>query len=158
MGWNFRRSIKIAPGIRLNFSNRGMGYSIGPRGNKLSVSPTGRVTRSVGIPGTGIRYTKVIGSKSRSSNTGQQLISKRAPVPFLGYVLAGIVYTCVRGLFTPYAMFTSNPIAPNDWQHKLLLIAIAILCIIGFVALVRTRWHWNKAVMEQNRDLENRSN
>ena len=102
-----------------------MGYSIGPRGNKLSVSPTGRVTRSVGIPGTGIRYTKVIGSKSRSSNTGQQLISKRAPVPFLGYVLAGIVYT---------------------------------LCIIGFVALVRTRWQWNKAVMEQNRDLENRSN
>ena len=56
MGWYGRKSIKIMPGVHLNFSKTGVGYSIGPRGAKYTVSPRGRVTQSVSIPGTGIRY------------------------------------------------------------------------------------------------------
>jgi hypothetical protein len=52
MGWNFRRSTKIAPGVRLNFSKKGMGVSLGPRGSKISFSPGGRITSNIGIPGT----------------------------------------------------------------------------------------------------------
>ncbi len=63
MGWYVRRSMKIAPGIRLNFSNRGMGMSVGTRGVHISTSATGRRTFSAGIPGTGIRYRETLSHK-----------------------------------------------------------------------------------------------
>jgi len=42
VGLNFRKSIRIAPGIRLNLSKRGAGISAGPRGAKVGVGPSGR--------------------------------------------------------------------------------------------------------------------
>jgi hypothetical protein len=42
MAWGFRRSRKLAPGIRLNLSKRGGGLSVGGRGARLSLSSRGR--------------------------------------------------------------------------------------------------------------------
>jgi len=42
MGLFFRKSIRLAPGIRLNLSKRGAGVSAGPRGAKVGVGPSGR--------------------------------------------------------------------------------------------------------------------
>ncbi|MGF6976541.1 hypothetical protein QFZ94_004991 [Paraburkholderia sp. JPY465] len=53
MGWSFRKSIKVAPGIRINLSKSGVSTSIGGRG--FTYNTRGRVTAS--IPGTGIRFT-----------------------------------------------------------------------------------------------------
>jgi uncharacterized protein DUF4236 len=53
MGWSFRKSIKIAPGVRVNLSKSGISTSIGGRG--FTYNTRGRVTAS--IPGTGVRYT-----------------------------------------------------------------------------------------------------
>ena len=36
MGLGFRKSVKLAPGVRLNLSRRGVGASAGPRGAKVS--------------------------------------------------------------------------------------------------------------------------
>ena len=55
MGWNFRRSIKVGP-VRLNLSKSGIGTSMGGPFGSVSRSPTGRVTRTFRIPGTGISY------------------------------------------------------------------------------------------------------
>lgn len=41
MGLRFRRSIKIAPGIRLNASRSGLGLSVGPRGSTVSFTKRG---------------------------------------------------------------------------------------------------------------------
>ncbi|MGI8589137.1 MAG: DUF4236 domain-containing protein [Chloroflexia bacterium] len=57
MGWRFRRSVRLLPGLRLNFSKRGLGYSIGRRGFRFSVGPNGRRT-ALSIPGTGLSYVK----------------------------------------------------------------------------------------------------
>ncbi len=38
MGWGFRKSIKIVPGVRLTFGKRGTSLSAGPKGAKLSVN------------------------------------------------------------------------------------------------------------------------
>lgn len=38
----FRKSFRLAPGIRLNLSRRGLGVSAGPRHAKVSQGPTGR--------------------------------------------------------------------------------------------------------------------
>jgi hypothetical protein len=65
MGWNYRRSTKIMPGVRMNFSKTGVGFSFGPKGAKVSISPRGRITSNIGIPGTGLRYTQVSTPASR---------------------------------------------------------------------------------------------
>ncbi len=51
--------MKIAPGVHINLSKRGTGVSFGHRGVHLSFSPTGRVTKTVSLPGTGIYYRDV---------------------------------------------------------------------------------------------------
>jgi hypothetical protein len=56
MGFRFHRSIKILPGIRLNFGKRGISASIGVRGAHVTYGPTGTRT-TVGLPGTGLSYT-----------------------------------------------------------------------------------------------------
>jgi Protein of unknown function (DUF4236) len=56
MGFRFRRSIKILPGIRLNFGKRGVSTSIGVRGAHVTFGKTGTRT-TVGLFGSGISYT-----------------------------------------------------------------------------------------------------
>jgi hypothetical protein len=51
MGWTFRKSVRLAPGVRLNLSKRGAGVSVGPRGAKLSANTRGRRTLSLGRGG-----------------------------------------------------------------------------------------------------------
>jgi hypothetical protein len=56
MGFRFRRSFKIAPGVRLNLSGSGASVSLGPRGFHYTVGPHGTRT-TVGLPGSGISWT-----------------------------------------------------------------------------------------------------
>jgi Protein of unknown function (DUF4236) len=56
MGFRFRRSIKLLPGIRLNFGKRGISTSIGVRGAHVTFGKTGTRT-TVGLPGSGLSYT-----------------------------------------------------------------------------------------------------
>ncbi len=58
MGLRFRKRIKIAPGINLNISSKNISISGGAKGIRHTISSSGRRTTSVGIPGTGIYYTK----------------------------------------------------------------------------------------------------
>jgi Protein of unknown function (DUF4236) len=51
MGFGFRKSKKILPGIRLNFSKRGVGMSAGRRGATVSRGATGRKQASLGWKG-----------------------------------------------------------------------------------------------------------
>lgn len=54
MGFRVRKSIQIMPGVRMTVTPRGIGVSAGVKGARMSVNTSGRVTRTVGIPGTGI--------------------------------------------------------------------------------------------------------
>jgi hypothetical protein len=57
MGFRFRRSVRVLPGIRLNLSGSGASVSLGPRGLHYTIGPKGtRVTAS--IPGTGLSWTQ----------------------------------------------------------------------------------------------------
>ena len=48
MGWSFRKSLKIAPGVRVTLSKRGASVSGGPKGAKLSVNTRSEKRASVG--------------------------------------------------------------------------------------------------------------
>lgn len=69
MGFRFRKSFKIAPGVRLNLGKKSVGVSVGGKGARVSVNSNGRVTKSASIPGTGISYveSKKIGSKRKKA-------------------------------------------------------------------------------------------
>lgn len=57
MGWRFQKSIRIAPGLRLNLSRAGVGVSWGIPGFRVSTGPRG-TWATASIPGTGLRYTE----------------------------------------------------------------------------------------------------
>ena len=57
MGFRFRKSFKIAPGAKLNVNKKSVGVSVGGKGARVSVNSSGKVTKSVSIPGTGLSYT-----------------------------------------------------------------------------------------------------
>lgn len=63
MGMRFRKSIKIAPGIRLSATQRGLGVRVGGRGGGISFSPSG-MRVNAGIPGTGLFWSERIGSRT----------------------------------------------------------------------------------------------
>lgn len=57
MGFRFRRSVKVLPGVRLNLSGSGPSVSFGGRGFHYTVGSKGtRVT--AGIPGTGLSWSE----------------------------------------------------------------------------------------------------
>ena len=60
MAWHlrFRRSVKIAPGVRLNFNKASHSVTVGRRGVHYTHSTNGTVTKSFGIPGTGVSWRK----------------------------------------------------------------------------------------------------
>ena len=64
MGTRFRRSFKIAPGVRVNLNKKSASVSFGPKGLKHTISTTGKSHTTVGIPGTGLSYTTSSGGKS----------------------------------------------------------------------------------------------
>jgi tetratricopeptide (TPR) repeat protein len=78
MGFRMRKSIKVAPGVRLNVSKSGVGGSVGGRGGRYSVHSSGRRTVSAGggiVPGV---YYQQTASGSGSRKGGGQA---EAPAP-----------------------------------------------------------------------------
>jgi hypothetical protein len=67
MAVRFRRSIRIAPGIRLNLGKRGMSLSLGPRGASMTVGGRGTYA-NVGLPGTGLSYRKRLDARAHGVN------------------------------------------------------------------------------------------
>jgi len=59
MGFRFRRSIRVAPGVKLNLGRKSASVSVGTRGLWYTTGTSGqRVT--AGIPGTGLSYTTLL--------------------------------------------------------------------------------------------------
>jgi Protein of unknown function (DUF4236) len=70
--FRLRRSVKVAPGVRINFNKKSVGLSLGTRGARYSVNSSGRRTTSVGIPGTGLSYR----SQSRGRGTTEVEVAR----------------------------------------------------------------------------------
>lgn len=68
MGLRFRKSVKIAPGVKVNFNKKSVGVSVGAKGAHVSVNSSGRKTTSVGIPGTGLSYVTTTSTKSKQKS------------------------------------------------------------------------------------------
>lgn len=67
MGFRFRRSFKIVPGVKFNLNKKSVGMTFGTKGAHYTVNSKGTRTKSVGIPGTGLSYVDVENPEKRSS-------------------------------------------------------------------------------------------
>jgi hypothetical protein len=83
MGFRFRRSIGLLPGIRVNLGKRGASVSVGGRGAHVTIGPTGTRT-TVGLPGTGLSYTHL-----EKPTAPDPAVSPEAPAPEPGSARRG---------------------------------------------------------------------
>lgn len=65
--WNFRRSIRLPGGLRVNLSRRGAGYSWGAPGVRFGRDAAGRNYQSYSVPGTGLYSRTYSQNKTRAS-------------------------------------------------------------------------------------------
>lgn len=71
MGLRFRKSIKIAPGVKLNFSKKSVGVSVGGKYGGVSFNSKSGTTVRASAPGTGLSYSsKVSGGSKRATKDG----------------------------------------------------------------------------------------
>lgn len=68
MALRFRKSFKIAPGVKLNLNKKSTSITFGTRGAHYTINSKGKRTKSIGIPGTGISYVETSGSKTSSTS------------------------------------------------------------------------------------------
>jgi hypothetical protein len=84
MGYfRFRRSFKIAPGLRVNVGKRSLSTSFGIKGAHYTTGTAGR-RFTVGAPGTGLSYTT--GTRHSGSSVMGAIVFIAA-VAFIVYLL-----------------------------------------------------------------------
>src|SRR5947208_11759642 len=77
MGFRMRKSLKLAPGVRLNVSKTGIGMSAGVHGARYAVHSSGRRTTMIGNPIFGVGYVHQTGGGRR--RTSSRSASAHAP-------------------------------------------------------------------------------
>lgn len=80
VGFSSRKSFKIAPGVRLNVSKSGIGYSAGVKGYRVTKRADGRVQHTASIPGTGLSYRSTSG-QARTRAAGRPAAPTSSPKP-----------------------------------------------------------------------------
>ncbi|WP_212744394.1 DUF4236 domain-containing protein [Rhodococcus sp. Q] len=86
MGFRFQKRIKLAPGVSLNVSKSGIGYSVGGKGVRVTKSANGRVTRTLSVPGTGLSHSQTVrrAPSRRSSAPTRSTPTRSTPPSALG--------------------------------------------------------------------------
>lgn len=120
MGWSFRESIKVLPGIRLNFSRRGIGASIGSKGLHLGFGGgrRPRVTGGIGPLhyyqsfGSGrVNHQRVIPTRRRRSHFHVLTLVAFGLVSWFGW--HNLSPDWKSTLLKPFAVLSSEPGGPS---------------------------------------------
>lgn len=101
MGFRFRKSVRVLPGVRLNLSTRGASTSIGGRGATLNIGRKG-ARATVGPPGTGLSYSSGLFGGSRRISQAQAADDRGTGTSLLGWIvslaLLLLVGSCIAAL------------------------------------------------------------
>ena len=142
MGLRFRKSIKIAPGVKINLNKKSTSVTFGSKGVHYTASSTGKKTASVGIPGTGISYTKTTGQSSKQkkiSEGGSQPMPTAPQSNFqdpdhkkwyqkTGWIIALLILFFPVGLFLMWKY--------TNWKKPVKGIITALILIIALSGIV----------------------
>lgn len=108
MGFRFRKSLKIIPGVRLNLSKTGVSASVGGPGATVNFGPKG-TRQTVGIPGTGISYSEFTGHSSSRDDKYRMLMSEKASNSSSGNGCTALFATTVSILAAATCTFATAP-------------------------------------------------
>lgn len=107
MGWSFRESFKILPGVRINLSRKGVGASVGVKGLHLGVGG-GRAPRITGGFGP-LHYYRSLGARREER---RRLSPTRARSFRAGWLVAAVG---LLGLLVGWLMMPPGWI-PARWR------------------------------------------
>ncbi|MEE0963680.1 MAG: DUF4236 domain-containing protein [Ruminococcus bromii] len=131
MGFRFRKSFKIAPGVKVNFNKKSTGITFGGKGFHYTINSKGKKTTSVGIPGTGLSYSTSSGGKSKKQTKTSQgcenvmnTTNTQKWYQKTGYIILLLV------LFFPVGIFLMWKY--TNWNKKV-KIAISVILALFFV-------------------------
>ncbi len=119
MSIRFRKSINLGGGLKLNLNKKSAGLSFGSKGARFSMNTDGRKTTSIGIPGTGLYWTKSGDGKLTPWNIFTLILL----VPFI------ILYWLLQLLLWPF-----KKLFKAIKKNKVLTAFITLLIIIGILA------------------------
>jgi hypothetical protein len=97
MGFRLRRSIRILPGIRVNVGKQYASVSLGVRGAHVTVRAGHKVRATVGVPGTGLSYTKG-GGTERPATSHSIGSPPAAGITWRAWLLAAVVLAVILGM------------------------------------------------------------
>ena len=124
MAMRFRRSVKVAPGVKVNLSKKNVGVTVGTEGAHYSVNTSGKKTTTVGVPGTGVSFVDVSSKKHQQGVGGTQTGSaERRPMSkgvYIALLVVAILWTIALGL----PLLTISP------ALGVVLIAVGVFFII----------------------------
>jgi len=106
VGWRFRKSVKILPGVRLNFGKGGFtSTTLGGRWLKTNVGGRG-VKHTLSVPGTGVSYQtdtgraapvkREHGSRSNGGNRLLILLAVLLALVLLAVIGVGVLVVLTR--------------------------------------------------------------
>ena len=85
MGFSFRRNSRVASGLRINASKSGASQSIGRGDARFTLGPH-QTRTTLGVPGSGVRYTERTPIRQGRTKTGGLLDA----VIYVGLLAAAI--------------------------------------------------------------------
>lgn len=78
MGWRYRRSVKVLPGVKLNFSKSGVSTTLGVKGARYTIGKNGKRTITAGTPFKGLYLQETYNKKTRKRQKKAMKQQKRA--------------------------------------------------------------------------------
>jgi hypothetical protein len=73
MGFRFRKSFALFPGLKINLSKSGPSLSVGEAGASYNIGAKGE-RATVGLPGSGMSYSTFESGKTGRASTGKRLL------------------------------------------------------------------------------------
>jgi hypothetical protein len=153
MGFRFRKSISLGKGTRLNFSGKSIGISAGIKGARISLNSRGRLTKSVGIPGTGMSYVSSSNISDGFSNEQSDLPENSgAPAPqkkgpgglkiflWIAAIILGLALFPFLWIIAPipavvYFIKSQNP---KKTRNVIITAAVCVLSLVGFTRYINS--------------------
>lgn len=119
MGFRFRRSISVLPGVRINIGKTGASVSAGVRGARVTFGRAG-TRATVGIPGTGASYTHTVRPGTATKRTA-------SPLWLIPLIIIGVLTRLSRH-------------HPSDSTQFIAVVAVlAVVAVIGILAALLRR-------------------
>ena len=132
MGLRFRKSFKVAPGVKVNLNKKSTSVTFGGKGFHKTYSSSGKKTTSVGIPGTGAYYTTSSGGGSGSKKPSSH---KRISADNLDPVLTedlSFQNNVVDGSSASLDKFTTDSLKRYKITSAILSAFLFFVALIGF--------------------------